>query len=251
MTADFQRILPANAFLIFVVAFATRGAGQTALQVQLQPEQTNAVLGAPVEFKLSIKNISKKPVRMVRPYLDPETGDVGLLVSSDGVDFHPYFGPQWQTAEMGPTEFTLQPGESIAGKSFPVLVNQSSPDTPTEPTKDFAFPAPGIYFVKATVDTSLGLLSSNMVRVLIGQPAGDDAAVWEQLQHDKELARFIQKPFWDNPSFESQEVAKLKQLLERYPRSSQAASMKKALDRHAATKAAIEKLRKPNSNPNP
>jgi hypothetical protein len=105
--------------------------------------------------------------------------------------------------------------------------------------------------VKAGVATSLGLLTSNVVRVTIPQPSGDDAAVWDVLKQDKKLAQFLQRPGWGNPAAEPGEADKLRELLNTYPRASQAASIRRSLDEHARNKALIEEMKKARSASQP
>jgi hypothetical protein len=119
----------------------------------------------------------------------------------------------------------------------------------TDATRDFPFSKPGTYFAKAWVASTFGALSSNVVKIVIRAPQGDDAVIWEALSHDKKLARFLQKPFWDYPPVEPGEAGKLKQLLDSYPHSSDAAWIRKALDEHARNKALIEETKKGSSSP--
>jgi len=246
-----ERVFLTTMIWALPLVLTEQGRAQTPLQVHLESEQSEWVLGVPVEFKVSVTNVSPAPVRTAALNLDPTEGDLTLQISSDGSSFHSYFGPDWETAEMGPSQVTLQPGQRVVGKPFPVFVNHSSPDTPTDPTRDFPFSAPGIYFAKAWVATAFGGLPSNVVKVVIRPPQGDDALVWEAFKHDKRLARFLQKPFWEYPPVEPAEAQKLKQLLDSYPHASNAAWLRKALDEHAKNKALIEERKKARSTSQP
>jgi hypothetical protein len=77
------------------------------------------------------------------------------MISSDGSNYRVYSGPEWETEEMSAPQIVLRSGEKVTGPAFPVFVNRSDQSKPTDLAQDFAFPAPGSYFVKATVVTSL------------------------------------------------------------------------------------------------
>jgi len=83
-----------------------------------------------------------------------------------------------------------------------------------------------------------------VIRVVIRQPQSDDAAIWEALKADKELARY-----YGFPNGAAGEGEKLQQLLNKYPNSSHAASMKKALAVYARQRAEIEQVNKAQSAP--
>ncbi len=50
---------------LLLLALAGQGRAQTPLRVHLAPEQSEWVLGVPVEFTVSITNVSTTPVRTV------------------------------------------------------------------------------------------------------------------------------------------------------------------------------------------
>jgi hypothetical protein len=87
--------------------------------------------------------------------------------------------------------------------------------------------------------------------VNIRESHGDDAAVWEVIKHDKKLAQFIQRPHIENPHFEPVEATKLRELLNTYPNSAQATSIKRALDEHARNKALIKERMDANQTSHP
>jgi hypothetical protein len=233
---------------MILLAFAAQGDAQTPLQAHLEPEHSDWVLGVPVEFYASVANVSTKPVRMWRFYLDPQVGDLTFLISPDGSNFREYFGPHFETQEMSANMFTLQPGQRVLGRPSEVLFNFGHPNLPPELARDLAFPAPGTYFVKARAVTALGVLMSNQVRLVVKPPRGDDSAVWETLEHDIKLVKFIQAPEWDSANDEPPEAAKLRVLLERYPKSSHAPYIKKALDDSDKQKTTIKELKKARSH---
>jgi hypothetical protein len=139
---------------------------------------------------------------------------------------------------------TLKPGEKEQA-SFSLLWNGPFYTEGRAPTGDFAFPHAGTYFVRARVSSKFGDLMSNVVRVVIQQPQKDDAVIWEALKADKGLAQYYASP--DGAAGPGE---KLQQLLNKYPNSSHAASMRKALAEYARQKAEIEETKKAKANRN-
>jgi hypothetical protein len=140
---------------------------------------------------------------------------------------------------------TLKPGEKVQ-QSFSLLWNGPA-DTPRQSAADgFAFPHAGTYFVKARASSKFGDLMSNVVRVVIREPQGDDAAVWEAFKADKGLARY-----YSCPNIDANQSEKLQQLLNKYPNSSHAVFMKRALAVYAREKAEIEAAKKARSTTQP
>ena len=204
-------------------------------------------MGVPVKFTASIRNVSSTPVLTYS--LDessPLTEDISFFISEDGSPFHGFRGPQWYAGDlvdMGQGMITLKPGEKEQA-SFSLLWNGPFYTEGRAPTGGFAFPHAGTYFVKVRVSSKFGDLMSNVVRVVIQQPQRDDAEIWEALKADKGLARCF-----DYPDGAAGQGEKLQQLLNKYPNSSHAASMRKALDEYARQKAQIEETKKAKGNP--
>ena len=233
-------------FLLWISAAGQSG-GVAPLQALLEPERSEYVLGVPVKFTASIRNVSSTPVLTYS--LDdssPLTEDISFFISEDGSPFHGFRGPQWYAGDlmdMGQGMITLKPGEKEQA-SFSLLWNGPFYTEGRAPTGGFVFPRAGTYFVKVRVSSKLGDLMSNVVRVVIQQPQGDDAAIWEALKADKGLAQY-----YDYPDGAAGQGEKLHQLLNKYPNSSHAASMKKALAAYARQKAQIEETKKAKGNP--
>lgn len=220
-------------------------AAQGPLEAHLKVSKTEWVLGTPVELTVSVSNVSQTPVQ-TSLFVSPKSGELSLMISSDGSTFRRYLGPDWGTIEMGPRTFTFAPG-SKQEASFSVLLNNDIDHGPTEPAWDFAFPHPGTYFIKANVLSGLGTLTSNVIQVVIQQPKGDDVPVWEAIRTDKRLARFLQDPRPGQAT--SGEPEKLQQLLNDHPQSSHALNMKRALDRHSRLTAKIQEMKKTRNSP--
>ena len=232
-------------FLQFVAAallFCTsvgQSSNVAALQTSLKSQQTEWVLGVPVEFIVSVANLSNAPIKMYWP-LSPLWDGISFFISEDGVNFHTFEGPEWTLGtrvDIMPGTITLKPDTKVQA-SFSLLWNGPDRANGQAPTGSFAFPHVGTYFVKVRASSHFGDLISNVIRVAILQPRGDDAAIWKALQADKELARFYEFPNGDSVQGE-----KLQHLLNMYPNSSHSTSMKKALSTYACRKAESERIK--------
>ena len=235
-------------FLLWASAAGQSG-GVAPLQALLEPERSEYLLGVPVKFTASIRNVSSAPVLTYS--LDdssPLTEDISFFISEDGSPFHGFRGPQWYAGDlmdMGQGMITLKPGETEQA-SFSLLWNGPFYTEGRAPTGGFAFFHAGTYFVKVRVSSKFGDLMSNVVRVVIQQPQRDDAAIWEALKADKGLAQY-----YDYPDGAAGQGEKLQQLLNKYPNSSHAASMKKALAVYARQQAEIDAAKKARGAPQP
>jgi hypothetical protein len=236
-----ERILQLGTACFLLWASAGQSSMVAPLQASLEPKQSECVLGVPTEFTASISNVSSVPVETTDCALRPYCAMMIPLISEDGSTFREFRGPEWdlgKTMDLVPGKITLKPGTKVQG-SFILLWDRPTDASKHAPTDDFAFPHVGTYFVKIKVASNLGELMSNVVRVVVRQPRGDDAAIWEALKADKGLARY-----YGFPDGTPGEGEKLQQLLNKYPNSSHVASMKKALAVYARQQAEIDAAKK-------
>jgi len=246
MSFYLERVLQVGTAWFLLWAAAGQSGVVAPLQAHLESQQSEWVLGVPVEFTASISNVSSAPVQSTDCDLRPDCERMIPLISEDGSSFHSFRGPEWDLGELMdlvPGKITLKPGTKVQA-SFILLWNRPTDTTKQAPTDGFAFPHVGTYFVKIKVSSGAGDLISNVVRVVIRQPEGDDAAIWEVLKADKGLARY-----YGFPDGAAGQGEKLQQLFSKYPNSSHAASLKKALAVYARQKAEIEEANKARSNP--
>lgn len=245
MTMAPRRSFRTGITCLLVLAFTGQGRAQTPLQSHLESQQSEWVLGVPVEFTASVTNVSSDPVQTYSD-LSPLWEGISFFISEDGSTFHVFNGPEWdlgQTMDIMPGMITLKPGAKVQA-TFSLLWNGAPTTKGLVPTDGFAFPHSGTYFVKVRASSHLGDLMSNVVRVVIRRPQGDDAAIWEALESDKELARY-----YGFPNGAAGQGEKLRKLLNEFPNSSHAASMKKALTVYAKQEPEIEELKKAQGAP--
>jgi hypothetical protein len=240
MTRRLERVLPFATAWVLLCTSAGQSTAAAPLQALLEPQQSEWVLGVPVELIASVTNVSNIPVKTYNN-LGPEWEGIDFFISEDGSTFHGIRGPQWYLGDLmdiAVGTITLRPGENVQA-SFSLLWNGPAATMRPSAWNGFAFPHAGIYFVKARASSKFGDLMSNTVRVVIREPQGDDAAVWEAFKTDKGLALF-----YSCPNVDANQSEKLQQLLNKYPNSSHAALMKRALAEYAKEKAEVEAARK-------
>jgi hypothetical protein len=247
MALRLKRVLPFATAWFLLYTSAGQSTRAAPLQAHLEPQQSEWVLGVPVELTASVTNVSNVPVKTYNN-LGPEWEGIDFSISEDGSTFHGFRGPQWYLGDLmdiAVGTITLKPGEKVQA-SFSLLWNGPAATMRQSAWNGFAFPHAGIYFVKARASSKVGDLMSNTVRVAIREPNGDDAEVWEAFKTDKGLARF-----YSCPNVDANQAEKLQQLLNKYPNSSHAAFMKRALAAYAREKAEIEAARKARSASQP
>lgn len=245
MSFHLERFLQFGTAWFLLWASAGQSGVVAPLQAHLEPTQSEWVLGVPVEFTASVTNVSSAPVQTYSS-LSPAWEGISFFISEDGSTFHGFDGPEWdwgRLMDIVAGTITLKPGAKVQA-SFSLLWNGPADTKGQAPADGFAFPHVGTYFVKVRASSHFGDLMSNVVRVVIRRPRGDDAAIWETLKADKELARY-----YGFPNGAPGQGEKLQQLLSKYPNSSHAASMKKVLVVYARQKAEIEETKKARSSP--
>jgi hypothetical protein len=246
MNLKLEHALQLGLLFIFLAASAAGlSNGVVPLQAHLDAEKSEWVLGVPIEFTVSVLNISNAPVQTRTSNLHPKWGEISLFISEDGSNFRAFWGPEWDSYDGALSKITLNPGAKVQA-SFSLLWNGPTDATRVAPTDDFAFPHATTYSVEVEVASDFGRLMSNVVRVVVKQPHGDDAAIWGHLEADKGLARYY--GYQDGAPGQGE---KLEQLLNKYPNSSHVASMKKALAVHALQETEIEEMKKARSTPQP
>jgi hypothetical protein len=232
MTFYLERFLQFGTAWLLLWASAGQSGVVAPLRASLESKQSEWVLGEPVEFTASVTNVSSAPVQTYSD-LGPEWEGIDFFISEDGSTFHRFRGPEWYQGDLEDIAagiITLKPGEKVQS-SFSLLWNGPA-DTGRQSRADgFAFPHVGTYFVKVRASSKLGDLMSNVARVVVRQPQGADAAIWEALKADKGLARY-----YAYPNADAAQGEKLLQLLNKYPNSSHAPSIKKVLAVYARQK---------------
>jgi tetratricopeptide (TPR) repeat protein len=139
-------------------------AQQAGLRLTLRSEKPSYLVAEPVLIRLELSNEGAQTVA-VSPELDLETQQTSLFIAAPGGSFQQY-DPGYVDEPSRPLR-KLAPSQAVEHVQL-VLYNS--------PAKEFAFPTPGAYQVKAVVH-GLGRhpdVSSNTIEVRVTAPTGRD-----------------------------------------------------------------------------
>src|ERR1700687_2668320 len=84
--------------LLLLLTFTGQGLAQAPLQAHLESQQSEWVLGVPVEFTASVTNVSSASVQTYSAP-SPLWGGISFFISEDGSTFHGFRGPEWDLGE--------------------------------------------------------------------------------------------------------------------------------------------------------
>jgi hypothetical protein len=215
---------------LVTVCAAAALAQSTAAQLRLSlvSPKRQYVLGEPVKLQVTLVNTSAAPLELLG-LLAPRFGSLILGISDDNKTFKSYSGPGWGVADTYAKPTQLQAGQQI-GQEFTVLWNHPIPGARDYLAGDFAFPEAITYWLRVQLSDQVPVGPSNIVQISVGNPTGDDAAIWETMKADPKIAYYMQTPRTDiEPSYKSQ----LEALRNKYPNSSYAPYLREALEKLA------------------
>jgi hypothetical protein len=103
MSLHLKRVLPIAAAWLLLCTSAGQSTAAAPLQAHLEPQQSEWVLGVPVELTASVTNVSNIPVKTYNN-LGPEWEGIDFFISEDGSTFHGIRGPSgtWAISWISP-----------------------------------------------------------------------------------------------------------------------------------------------------
>lgn len=197
--------------LLLSLLLADDGLGQarpasSSLDLTIEIDKANLVLGEPVYMIARLTNVGSAPVDVAK-VLDPQTGDVQVEVAgSERPTFR--FLPLFY-ADTLHTRAPLAPGEKIAA-AFPIFYGALG----------WTFDRPGTYRVTATYRQIGGTqgepVRSNSVTVMIVDESGPGASLLERTSPSEEAGKFL---LWQRGDHLQQGQSLLNRLQQQYPDS--------------------------------
>lgn len=181
------------------------------------------LLGEPIPFDLSFRNLGKGIIKVVECIVEPGHYEARVWIAPDGEPFQPFF-PNVTDWKVSRRVFSVGPGDDLKYQ-YRVI---GAP----WPKFRFAFAKPGKYRVyvlyplwvwgaQQTVN-----IASNVVQVTIKPPLGEDAQVWRKLNDPSFLTILqIERVYKDN----SGDALKMAELLRDYPDSGYTPALRHAL----------------------
>ena len=205
------------------------------------PDKYTLLPGEPLNLTFTVFNQTKKPVKTHK--LIVGRGDIELLVAYEGEPYEKYRG-EWITDYVGviPDELMLAAGSQLRDEAVILYNFAKGPRDNKE--MHYVFPKAGTYTLKARFDPAFDLknvIESSPVRIVVEKPRGADAAVWERIKTDNDVAYFIYvngNAFIDSEGgpdrVTGEKVVKtLQEVLSQHPTSTYARYLESALNNYA------------------
>ncbi len=183
------------------------------------------LLGEPVLFELRLRNIGKEPIKVVQLTVTPDQYEAPLWISRNDEPFREFTPNVEIDKVLKRRVIPLGTGESLE-YSYRVV---GAPKNSLER----AFPVATEYQVYADFPLYLAgaprsvQIASNVVKVHVKDPIGEDAKVWEELNH----AAFLSLLQVEHPYGKPDVPMKMAKILRSYPTSGYAPALRHALSK--------------------
>jgi hypothetical protein len=209
------------------------------------PNKEIFVLGEPVSVKFEILNKGDTDVKVHAGGV--ETGFLKVFVRNDEGEYKRYFGYGWGLI-LG-RMIDLSPDKSVTYNEVRILWNGKTDVSHLNEsrarealngriTTEYAFPEPGVYFVKGIsyVGENAQPIESEPVRIEVAAPEGDDLAVWNRIKGNREIALLLQTGAFDTGKEEIKRelTASIEEIITRYPNSMYSGYLKPNLEKYKA-----------------
>jgi hypothetical protein len=225
------------------------------LMLEVKPSKENYLPGELITIKFKVVNKSSESLSLYKGSTVRD-GYLTVLVADDNGSFKQYLGPGWGTKDADYNEpLTLEPGQAFETEAT-VLWNQKletghlnrayAENLETRIPTDYAFPTPGVYYIKAVLNSPLSKkhIESAPVRLALETPQGADLEVWNRIKDDGQYALFIQTGGLAErlTGATTKEIAEsLEALLQRYPDNHYSEQIRTSLNHR---RSAIERRQK-------
>ncbi|MFT3745752.1 MAG: hypothetical protein QM785_15860 [Pyrinomonadaceae bacterium] len=214
------------------------------LTFQGKTNKESYLIGEPVKLEFKFVNTGLRPVDV--PSGGVEVGSLRVLIGSErNGKYNDYRGPGWGVKRGRRME--LAPGDAYAYKEAIVLwsgkpqvshLNEDAACVALEgriPT-DYAFEAPGVYWVKGLsyVGTDLKPVESEPFRIEIKEPVEENAGAWNRIKGNREIALLMQTGSFDttNDATKQTLISEVEQILLDYPESTYSAYLRPNLQKY-------------------
>ena len=227
------------------------------LTVEVQQLKSSYMLGEIVSLNIEIKNQSESDIYLFGT--DVESGYLQILISQDGNTFKKYSNSTW--GNKNKRGKVIKPLEII--KSTATVLSNAVPgtsglsDSAVLRFKDkqimtvYAFQEIGDYYLKVF----LGIPSedgnrefeSKPIKITITEPIGEDFQVWNLIKDRGDFAYFIQNEDlvdFKSPEKQAKFQQDIEEILNTYPNSFYASSLRQSLDKFKANEARLIEFQK-------
>lgn len=217
-----------------------RSKGLDGLVIKIESPKSNYVLGQPVGLVFEVTNNTTSSIQLAGA--DVESGYLKIFVTSTDGKFRQYSNSTWGLGKA--PKIAFGGGESLRS-STSILWNFSPRKRfsnldklkDTRLFSDFAFPDAGRYLVKAVLIVPGEVerrVESEAIEVNLGEPSGNDRAVWKAMKQNSEIAFFIQNGSFTTTDKQSREdlLAQIRQLVQNNPHSQVTSTLQANLEKY-------------------
>jgi hypothetical protein len=214
------------------------------LQLQIQVDKDRYLPGQVITVNFKILNNTNQTL-MLDPGANVKTGRLQVFVSDGNDEFLQYTGPRWGLLDgIAKGSIEVQP-QKFVETSATVLHNRVvatyhlNKHAAKELTKgridtEYAFPRPGVYYIKAKLFDRgyVSHIESEPVKILIDEPQGPDLDIWNTLKTNGAYALFLQTGEISGHAKDPKAdeiVQLLEDLVKRYPTSKYADTLRTCL----------------------
>lgn len=204
-----------GAFGIFALMGLTAKSGNTSgsksLELTIRAEKESFLPGEVVFLTLTVTNKGQEAIAVFDDLI-PAHGYTKFLISNTSGEFKEYRHSKWGTRDAKVAPVSLKPNEKFSRPASILWNSQRKFDASVSPEivkaetenkipHDYAFPEPGIYYVKAVYSSYIVgnkqdrriELVSDPIRIIIDEPVGEDLVVWNAVKDNGGVAYFLQE----------------------------------------------------------
>ncbi len=210
--------------------------------------------GEIIPFVCELKNEGSEEV-ILEDTLDPTYGSLKFYLFDEKKDFkYSYINPNWGILEVNGSSIKIKKNEALT--NYGQILSGINSDKRAE----YYFDTSGTYYLQASYQIQLRgqakyfEVKSELIKIVITQPLGEDLEVWNQIKNRGDYGYFIQNGDFIEPFYKVEERKKLQQevedILAKYPNSFYAASLSQSLAKFKASEAKrCELMEKMKPNP--
>ncbi len=204
------------------------------------------ILGEPITVEFEFINTGESPIRIGKYGVEVGSLKIFIAYVQNG-EYKEYFGSGWGRKQG--KEIFLEPKQSHKYKEVTILWN-GKPNVSHlnetaaarvlkgKITTEYAFPEPGIYFIKGLsyFGENSNPIESKPIQIVINEPVSDDLEVWNQIKGNREIAYLMQNDSFDTGKDEekSKLINKVEQIIQKYPNSIYSEYLGKSLEKFKA-----------------
>lgn len=244
--------------VVFLAAFSGTAFMQTPPHVEIKPvikvSKVKYFTGELVEVDVFFEN-NGSGVATLYGIPRQDAGTLSFRISTDNKEYRLYRPAGYSRSDIKELPIELRPGTSLK-TSAAILWNDTARSkhlnsrASDELTTPYAFPKPGVYFLKASFVTyNAGVptfVDSEPIAITVEEPLGEDLEVWNRIKNDGDFAYFLQEgntqPQIYDPNLRTAFQREVEDILQKYPGSIYAAPLRRSLEKFKSR----ETIRNPN-----